>query len=115
MSERFSSEISSFIDSAKWTWAKTYADTWPHHYIVKDRVDEDFFLKIVLHIRQHGTWEYFYNTPLKYYEQDGMVYWTMVPKDNDSQWYPPEDEDIINKCPSESTYASRLKDGTLPS
>jgi hypothetical protein len=114
MSNRLSSELASFISSIEWTWAKTYADSWPHHYIVKDKVDESLFQKFVLHIREFGEWELFYNMPLKYFEEDGMVYWTMVPKDNDSKWYPPETEDIINKCPVDSTYKVRLQEGTLP-
>ena len=114
MSGRLSIELTSFINSATWTWAKTYADTWPHHYIVKDQVDENLFQKIVLHIRKHGVWEDFYKSQFKYFEQDGVVYWTMVPKKEDAKWYPPEDEDIINKCPVESTYKYRRSEGSLP-
>ena len=114
MLHRLSIEIKQFIDQTPWTWAKTYADSWPHHYIVKDKVDNNLFLKFVLHIREFGEWELFYNTPLKYFKQDGNVYWTMVPKENDPKWYPPEDEDIINRCSANDTYATRLKNGTLP-
>jgi hypothetical protein len=114
IAHRLSNEIKQFIDETPWTWAKTYADSWPHHYIVKDKVDESLFQKFVLHIREFGEWELFYNTPLKYYEEDGMVYWTMVPKDTDPKCYPPETEDIINKCPVDSTYKVRLQEGTLP-
>jgi len=28
-----------FIENTKWTFAKTYAATWSHHYIVRERVD----------------------------------------------------------------------------
>ena len=114
MPNRLSSELASFISSVEWTWAKTYADTWPHHYIVKDRVDENLFQKLVLHIREHGAWEDFYKSQFKYFEQDGVVYWTMVPKKEDAKWYPPEDEDIINKCSVESTYKYRRSEGSLP-
>jgi len=114
MPNRLSSELASFISSVEWTWAKTYADSWPHHYIVKDRVDENLFQKLVLHIREHGVWEDFYKSQFKYFEQDGVVYWTMVPKKEDARWYPPEDEDIINKCSVESTYKYRRSEGSLP-
>ena len=114
MPERLPQELEQFIKEVKWTWAKTYAETWPHHYIVRDRVDKELFLKFVLHIREYGEWEYFYNTQLKYFEQDGMVYWTMVPKEQGPKWYMPEEEDIINMCPVESTYKNRLKEDTLP-
>ena len=114
MPNRLSSELASFISSVEWTWAKTYADSWPHHYIVKDRVDENLFQKFVLHIREHGVWEDFYKSQFKHFEQDGVVYWTMVPKKEDARWYPPEDEDIINKCSVESTYKYRRSEGSLP-
>ena len=114
MPNRLSSELASFISSVEWTWAKTYADSWPHHYIVKDRVDEHLFQKLVLHIREHGIWEDFYKSQFKYFEQDGVVYWTMVPKKEDAKWYPPEDDDIINKCSVESTYKYRRSEGLLP-
>jgi hypothetical protein len=114
MPHRVSSELASFISSVEWTWAKTYADTWPHHYIVKERVDENLFQKLVLHIRKHGEWELFYNTSLKYFEQDGVVYWTMVPPDDNSKWYVLEKEDIINKCAVDATYKVRKQLGTLP-
>ena len=107
-------ELRKFIENTDWTWAKTYADTWPHHYIVKDQVDQKLFHKFVLHIRQHGEWEFFYNSPVKYFEEDGMVYWTMVQKDTDPKWYPPETENIINKCPVECTYKNRAGNQTLP-
>jgi hypothetical protein len=114
MQNNLSDDLKHFIDTVDWTWAKTYADTWPHHYIVKERVDEELFLKFVLHIREYGELEFFYNTPLKYFKQDENVYWTMVPKENDPKWYPPEDEDIINRCCANDTYATRLRNGTLP-
>jgi len=39
-SERFPNDVKKFIETTPWTFAKTHADTWPHHYIVRDRVDE---------------------------------------------------------------------------
>ena len=114
MTARFDDDLQLFIDTAEWTFAKTYADTWPHHYIVKEKVDESLFLKMVMHIREHGEWEYFYSAQLKYFEQDGMVYWTMVPRDNDPKWYSSDNETIINRCPVENTYKNRLKNESLP-
>ncbi len=132
MKDNLPDTLLQFIQQVEWTWAKTYADTWPHHYIVKDKVDlgehaqdehAGLFHKFVLHIREYGEWELFYNTPLKYFEQDGFVYWTMVPPKNNStqdvhqvnpKWYPPEQETIINKCPVTSTFKERKKQGNLP-
>ena len=52
--ERFSDELRNFIDTAEWIFAKRYASTWPHYYIVRERVDERLFVKLVEHIRQYG-------------------------------------------------------------
>jgi len=41
-----------------------------------------------------------------YFDEDGLVYWTMGA--------PIEETIIINRCPKESTYEYRLKQGTLP-
>ncbi len=107
-------DIQQFLESTEWTFAKTYAKNWPHHYIVKDRVNPELFLKTVLHIRQLGKPAPFYQNTYLYFEQDRMVYWTMVPPQNDPAWYPADQENIINKCPIENTYEYRFKNGTLP-
>ena len=52
--ERFSEELKKFINNSQWIFAKTYAATWPHHYIVRDRIDENLFIKMVQHIRRFG-------------------------------------------------------------
>jgi len=38
----------------------------------------------------------------------------MAPPVGDPKWYPPEQEDLINRCPIENTYTYRKKHGTLP-
>ncbi len=114
MSNRWPEEIERFIKSAEWTFAKTYAQTWPHEYLVKERVDEGMFLDIVRHIRKYGYTGPFYRQQYTYFQQDGLVYWTMVPPEDDPAWYPVEDETIINRCPAENTYEYRLEHGTLP-
>ncbi|MCK4932904.1 MAG: hypothetical protein KAT01_12090, partial [Candidatus Aminicenantes bacterium] len=58
--KRFPDEIKEFINNTQWTFAKTYAATWPHHYIVRDRVDEKLFVKTVQHIRRFGYEGRFY-------------------------------------------------------
>jgi hypothetical protein len=104
--KKFSQELKDFINGANWTFAKTYASTWPHHYIVRDRVDEDLFTKLVKHIRQFGYEGPFYSKKYIYFEEDGYVYWTMSE--------PIEETTIINRCTKENTYEHRLKKGTLP-
>ena len=103
---KLSQELRDFINDSKWTFAKTYASTWPHYYIVRDRVDEDLFINLVKHIRQFGYEGPFYNKTYIYFEEDGYVYWTMGA--------PIEETTIINRCTKENTYEYRLKMGTLP-
>jgi hypothetical protein len=79
---------------------------WPHEYIVRDRVDKALFEDLVRHIRAHGSEGRFYQRALIYYEEAGLVYWTMGA--------PVRETTIVNRCRSEDTYQSRLASGTLP-
>ena len=103
---RLSPELKAFVDQSNWTFAKTYAQTWPHEYIVRDRVDEGLFLELVQHIREHGYEAEFYSKPITYFDEDGMIYWTMGA--------PIEETTIVNRCKTEESYEYRLKHGTLP-
>jgi hypothetical protein len=94
-----------FVESCRWTFAKTMP-TWPHEYIVRERVDEGLFVALVEHIRAHGYAGKFYTKPITYFDEDGMVYWTMGA--------PVEDTIIVNRCTTQQTYAYRLEHGTLP-
>ncbi|MBD3413290.1 MAG: hypothetical protein GF421_02530 [Candidatus Aminicenantes bacterium] len=104
--KKFPKDLKEFIDSVDWIFAKTYASTWPHHYIVRENVDKNLFIKLVKHIREHGYEGRFYHKKITYFEEDGMVYWTMGD--------PVKETIIINRCPKESTYEYRSKHGTLP-
>jgi hypothetical protein len=95
-----------FVEEAQWTFAKTYAETWPHEYIVRERVDEQLFVQLVRHIREHGYEGTFYRKAITYFDEDGLVYWTMGE--------PIEVTIIINRCVKEQTYEHRLRCGTLP-
>ena len=79
---------------------------WPHEYIVRKRVDENLFVQLVLHIRAHGYEGKFYRKSIIYYDDRGMVYWTMGE--------PLKETTIINRCRKEDTYENRLLRGTLP-
>jgi hypothetical protein len=101
----FPNNLKAFVAGQKWTFAKTYAATWPHEYIVRDRVDEDLFVQLVRHIRVYGYEGNFYQRRITYYDEDGMVYWTMGA--------PIEETTIVNRCKKEQTYDYR-QHGTLP-
>jgi len=104
-SNPFPEALRDFVQNVKWTFAKTMPE-WPHEYIVRGRVDDKLFEQVVHHIRTNGSEKPFYQTTYTYFEEDGMLYWTMGE--------PIEETDIINRCKKESSYESRLKDGTLP-
>ena len=99
-SNDFSNEIKFFIENNTWTFAKTYAETWAHEYIVQEKVDNDLYLKLAEHIDTYGHEEYFYTKKMTYFDYDGNVYWHM--------------ENIINRCLESETYWEKEKDGRLP-
>ena len=100
------SNLKAFICEVDWTFAKTYAKTWPHEYIVRDRVDEALFVLLVRHICEHGYEGRFYKKMITYFTEDSMVYWTMGA--------PIEETTIVNRCTREQTYEYRLEHGILP-
>ncbi len=102
----FPIDIRRFIEHSEWIFAKTYAATWPHEYLVRKRVDPDTFNAMVEHIRTHGYQGSFYKKPIGYFDEAGYVYWTMGG--------PIEECDIINRCPKEHSYEYRKKQGDLP-
>lgn len=98
-------ELRNFIHAQKWTFAKTMP-LWPHEYIVRERVDENLFEQLVLHIRANGREGPFYDKTFIYYEEDGLLYWTMG--------NPISETTIINRCKKENSYECRMRSGTLP-
>ena len=106
MDNEFAQELKNFIKESNWIFAKTYAKTWPHEYIVRDKVDKGLFIKMVEHIRANGYVGKFYKMDITYFDEDGMVYWTMGA--------PIDDTTIINRCAKEQSYESRLARNDLP-
>jgi len=98
-------ELRDFVDTTEWTFAKTMPE-WPHEYIVRKCVDEDLFVRLVRHIRANGYEGKFYRKSITYYDDRGLVYWTMGE--------PLGETTIINRCRKEDSYESRLLRGTLP-
>ncbi len=99
-------KLNEFIENETWTFAKTYAKTWPHEYLVRDRVDKDLFLQLVSHIRDHGYQGTFFSKPITYFDESGMVYWTMGA--------PVEETTIINRCLKEQSYEYKRDHGQVP-
>jgi hypothetical protein len=82
-------DLREFIDSSVWSFAKTMPE-WPHEYIVRERVDENLFVRLVRHIRANGHEGKFYRKSITYYDDGGLVYWTMGA--------PLEETIIVNRC-----------------
>ena len=101
----FPEALRRFVDEERWTFAKSMPD-WPHEYLVRERVDGALFELLVRHIRAHGTEGRFYRKPITYYEEAGLVYWTMGA--------PLAETIIINRCRKEQTFEYREAHGLLP-
>jgi hypothetical protein len=101
----FPDDLRRFVAAEHWTFAKTMP-AWPHEYLVRGRVDEQLFTRLVEHIRANGYQGRFYSRPITYFESEGLVYWTMGA--------PVAKTTIVNRCRKEDTYESRLARGTLP-
>jgi len=93
-------ELERFISTSKWTFAKTYAETWPHEYIVEERADGKQFLALARHIWQRGYEGRFYDKKQVYLDHRGHTYWRL--------------ENIINRCPKSETFKRREKENRLP-
>ncbi len=102
----FPDDVRRFVDSTTWTFAKTYAATWPHEYIVENPGNASMLLALARHIFTHGVDGRFYAQVRKYHYEDGKVYWSM----DDTA----EDTDLINRCDESQTWEARRAAGTLP-
>lgn len=99
-------DVRQFIESTPWTFAKTYAATWPHEYVVRTPENAEKILALAGHIAEHGVAGRFYSQVRRYHREDGKVYWSMATT--------PEDAGLINRCDATQTYEARLAAGTLP-
>jgi hypothetical protein len=102
----FPPKIRAFVDCQSWTFARTYAETWPHEYLVRDQVDDQLFVQLVNHIREYGYKAWFYDRQFTYFNEAGMAYWTMGAL--------VEETTIVNRCTKEQTYEYRQNNGLLP-
>ena len=101
----FPEDLRRFVNDERWTYAKTMPD-WPHEYLVRERVDKELFERLVKHIRSNGYEGRFYQIKITYYEEAGLVYWTMGAPLNETI--------IINRCRKEASFEYRSKNGKLP-
>ncbi|HPR91059.1 MAG TPA: hypothetical protein PLD93_06470 [Synergistaceae bacterium] len=70
-----------FIAGNDWIFAKTYAKTAPHEYVVKTKLPSEEMQKefewFAMLIRQKGYETEFWGTIYMYLDIDGKKYWTM--------------------------------------
>ena len=98
-------EVRRFVESTSWRFAKTYAATWPHEYVVRTPENATMLVALARHVFEHGTDGRFYAQIRKYHHEGGKVYWAMEPT--------PEATTLINRCDEAQTYEARLAAGTL--
>ena len=103
--KEYPDDIKKLIRSVTWTFAETMPE-WPHEYIVRNKVDEELFVQMAHHIRTFGYPGKFYTKEITYFEEDGLIYWTMG--------NPIEETTIINRTQKENSFEERMKKGTLP-
>lgn len=96
----FNEKLKRFVEKQNWIFAKTYAETWPHEYIVQEKVESSLFIELAHHIDTYGYENYFYKMKQIYFDYYGFTYWHM--------------ENIINRCVEQDTYHRRKIDGRLP-
>ena len=71
--------LKNFIDSTDWVFAKTYAKTAPHEYVVYDKLDEEGkkeYEWFVGQIKEKGIDEKFYQATFRYLYFEDKKYWT---------------------------------------
>jgi len=98
--------LRTFVGTTPWTFARTYAATWPHEYVVRNAENAAMIFALARHIFEHGVEGRFYSQVRKYHHEDGKVYLSMANA--------PEEATLINRCNEDQTYESRLATGTLP-
>jgi hypothetical protein len=106
MAAPFPDEVRQFVEATAWRFAKTYAATWPHEYVVRTPENAAIILALAQHIFAHGVDGRFYSQVRKYHHEGGKVYWTMDAT--------PEAAGLINRCDESQTYDARFAAGTLP-
>ena len=105
-SHPFPDDVRRFVEATPWRFAKTYATTWPHEYVVQNAENAPMILALARHIFERGTEGRFFSQIRKYHHEGGKVYWSMDAT--------PEGTGLINRCDEDQTYEARLAAGTLP-
>ncbi len=84
------------INTSKWIFAKTYANTAPHEYTLLRDADQDTFDAFVAYINSNLVRERFYRTWFYYCYIGEYKYWTMEK--------PGDQCELINRAKIENVY-----------
>ena len=66
-----------FVGDARWRFAKTYVESYPHEYTLDEWCDADAFEQAITCIERWGVVESFYSSRRKYFYVDERKYWHM--------------------------------------
>lgn len=91
-----------FVDSFDWTFAKTFAQTSPHEYIIikPDHPRRQEYLNALKFLFGNSVKEKYYNQSYDRYILDGRKYWSM-----EQSWGDVDDETIVlNRTQPDMTY-----------
>jgi len=81
--------VGEFIEKANWRFAKTYADTYPHYYVVKKDCNIEEYNRFYRLIRRYGYYYDFFNKKYIQLNVNEHYYWTMG--------WPSTESEVINR------------------
>ena len=71
-------QVIDFLDKQNWIFAESYAQTYPHCYINKNKLeDKEGFVEVIQFIRRNGIVKQFYSKQYIYLEIGEYEYWDM--------------------------------------
>lgn len=104
--------IRQFIAKNNWKFAKTYAESAPHEYIVRHKsagTDEEF-IEFAKMIETYGQKLWFFSRPNKYLYLDGRYYWTMstnkINDNGDVKFNYDDERMVINRSNADDYFVS---------
>lgn len=94
------SEAKEFLNKQEFTFAKSYADTFPHTYLQRRKAsDETQFEQFLQLIRKEGKVYHFFQKQYVYLEIDNFIYWEVG--------RPIKCVQVLNKAPKETLIKNR--------
>lgn len=72
------SDVKNFIERQNWICARTFSKTFPHEYILKERLkhgDKKLFIEVIKYIRKRGEEKHFFKKKYIYFYLGDKKYW----------------------------------------